>query len=71
MKALISPNEHIVDFEGNVGERIAEVEPDDKTFDVAPPLHWVTCPNDCVPDQWYYINDTCQPIPQPEPVPEA
>lgn len=35
-------------------QRVAEVQPNDKVFDVAEPLHWVDCPDDCVADQWYY-----------------
>lgn len=74
MKALISPNEKVTDFEGNVGERIAQVEPDANVFPVAAPLHWVDCPDDCVADQWWYYQGSCQAIPQPpqpEPTPEA
>jgi hypothetical protein len=63
MKALISPNEP-----RELGYRIAEVEPDVKVFDVAPPLFWVDCPNECLPDQWFYNAETqlCEPVP-PEP----
>lgn len=72
MKALISPNEKVTDYEGSVGERVAQVEPDNKIFDVAAPLHWVDCPDDCVADIWWYYNDMCQPMPvAPPPVPTA
>lgn len=71
MKALISPNEKVTDYQGNVGERVAQVEPDDKTFPIAQPLFWTDCPDDCVADQWYYINGACTPIPQPPAPPEA
>jgi len=33
--------------------RIAQVEPDDKTFDVAEPLFWVDCPDNCVADDFF------------------
>ena len=72
MKALISPNEKRTDFEGNVGERIAQVEQNE--FPVAQPLFWVDCPDDCVADVWWYYNGVCEPMPQPpepEPTPEA
>jgi len=62
MKALISPNEKITDYLGNVGERVAQVQ--QTTFEVAPPLFWIDCPDDCVADLWYYLNNICQPIPQ-------
>ena len=72
MKSLISPNEKVTDYEGNVGERIAQVEPDGKIFVVAPPLHWVDCPDDCEQDVWWYYNGYCQPQPvAPPPVPTA
>lgn len=72
MKALISPEEKVTDYQGNVGERIAQVE--QNTFEVAPPLHWVDCPDNCVADVWWYYNGTCEEIPQPpqpDPIPEA
>lgn len=65
MKALISPNEKVTDYEGNVGIRIAQVEPDNKIFDVAVPLFWMDCPDDCVRDLWWYYQNVCQLIPQP------
>jgi hypothetical protein len=70
MKALISPNEKRTDYEGNVGERVAQVE--QQSFDVAAPLFWVDCPDDCVVDVWWYYQSSCQPMPQPpEPAPEV
>lgn len=70
MKALISPQEKVTDYQGNVGERIAQVEQNE--FPVAPPLHWVACPDDCVADIWWYYNGTCEVMPTPpEPAPEA
>jgi len=42
MKALISPLEN---------NRIAQVS--EKDFPVAPPLHWVTCPDECTTN-WTY-----------------
>ena len=49
MKALVCPNEPVTN-----GYRIAQVEPDDKIFDVAEPLYWMDCNDDVVADQWYY-----------------
>jgi hypothetical protein len=74
MKALISPQEKVTDYQGNVGERVAQVE--QNTFEVAPPLHWIDCPDDCVADVWWYYNGVCEvmptpPQPEPEPTPEA
>jgi hypothetical protein len=63
MKALISPNELVTDINGNVGCRIAQV--DALGFEVAAPLFWTGCPDDCVADQWYYIEQQVLPLPQP------
>jgi hypothetical protein len=74
MKALVSPQEKRTDYQGNVGERIAQVEPNDKTFGVAQPLFWTDCPDDCVADIWWYYNGVCEVMPtppEPEPTPEA
>lgn len=65
MKALVSPNEKVVNYEGNVGDRIAQVEPDNNVFSVADPLFWTDCPNDCISDLWWYYQGSCQLIPQP------
>jgi hypothetical protein len=37
-------------------QRVAEVEPNDKVFTVASPLHWVDCPANCKADVWYFKN---------------
>lgn len=58
MKALISPKENF---------RIAQVSPED--FEVASPLFWVDCPDDCKADLWTYTDGTFLP-PQPEPLEE-
>jgi len=44
MKALISPLEN---------NRICQIEPDNATFEIAPPLFWTTCPDDCT-TEWTY-----------------
>ena len=63
MLALISPTEKIIDYFGNEGVRICQVE--QLSFEVAQPLFWVACPDECVADFWYYIQEQCLPIPQP------
>jgi hypothetical protein len=81
MKALISPNESfnltwISGWDGDTPirseildcQRVAEVEP--QAFEVAPPLHWVDCPEDCVADQWYFKDGACYIKPTDEPKPE-
>jgi hypothetical protein len=50
-------------------QRVAEVEPDDKVFAVATPLHWVDCPDECVADAWYY-KDGVHKKPEDAPKPE-
>ena len=70
MKALVSPQEKVTDYQGNVGDRIAQVEQNE--FPVAAPLFWTDCPDDCVADVWWYYNGTCEVMPTPpEPTPEA
>jgi hypothetical protein len=51
-------------------QRVAEVEPDNKTFEVAPPLHWVDCPEDCKADEWYFKDGQVFIKPQDTPKPE-
>ena len=63
MKALISPQELVTDINGNVGCRVAQV--DELGFEVAQPLFWIGCPDNCVADQWYYIEQQVLPLPQP------
>jgi hypothetical protein len=64
MKALISPLEA-----RETGYRVAEVEPDDKAFEVAPPLFWVSCADDVVADLFWYDPEAqaFMPLPKPEP----
>jgi hypothetical protein len=70
MKALVAPNEKRTDYQGNVGDRIAQVEQNE--FPVGSPLFWTDCPDDCVADVWWYYNGACEVMPtQPEPTPEA
>jgi hypothetical protein len=84
MKALISPNESfnlswISSWDNDTPvyseildcQRVAEVEPDNKVFDVAPPLHWVSCPDNCIADEWYFKDGQCFIKPQDEPKPEG
>lgn len=52
MKALISPNETVQNWDGTSGYRVAEVSAQE--FEVAAPLFWTDCPDDCVADAWYY-----------------
>jgi hypothetical protein len=61
-KALISPLEIV-----STGFRIAQVE--NTTFEVAEPLYWVDCPDDCNATTWYYNESelACEPIPIPIP----
>ena len=61
-KALISPNEPV-----ESGYRVAQVEPRQGMFEVAPPLHWVDCPDDVTADSHWYdpTNNTFQAFPPP------
>ena len=83
--ALISPNETVSYISGwtdakfpqpiytviSNSERIAEVA--NTTFEVAPPLFWVTCADDVVQDQFYYnsVTTTIIQIPAPAPYPTS
>jgi hypothetical protein len=53
-------------------QRVAQVELDDKVFEVAQPLYWFDCPENCVADEWYFKDNQVQPKPQdvPRPQPE-
>ena len=53
-KALIAPNETVHLPGGKTGFRVAQVEPADKIFPVAEPLHWVDCADDAVADKFYF-----------------
>lgn len=69
MKALISPNEKVYSYDGIfLGFRVAEVS--NSIFDVASPLFWVDCPDECAADQWYYFEDQLYIKPEPPPLPE-
>lgn len=85
MKALISPQETFTwtwvtswkqvndKWVANTTEsiencqRVAQVEL--TQFDVAPPLFWIDCPNNCVADQWYYKDGVVAVKPQDVPQP--
>ena len=54
--------EKVTDYLGNEGVRVCQVE--QVSFEVAQPLFWTACPDDCIADQWYYIQEQCLPIPQ-------
>jgi hypothetical protein len=62
-KALISPNEPVVNFDDTTGYRCAEVVA--QTFEVALPLFWVDCDDACVSDQWYYNTKIKECVPKP------
>ena len=79
MKALISPievhtvvrvvswkyenNEWVPEEFDNIENcfRIAEVK--EKEFEVAQPLFWVDCSENCLAGQWYYKDGVCSPTP--------
>lgn len=70
MKALISPNQPAYSYDKTLlGQRIAQVS--DIEFDVAAPLFWTDCPENCYPDGWYYANGECLPKPEEPAPPES
>jgi hypothetical protein len=48
-KALISPNEP-----RETGYRVAQVEPENQTFEVGSPLFWTECNDNVLADQFWY-----------------
>jgi hypothetical protein len=50
--------------------RVAEVEPDEKVFEVAAPLYWIDCPEDCTAEGWYF-KDGLHKKPENAPIPEG
>lgn len=65
MKALISLNETI-----NNGYRVAQVEPDDKIFEVHSKLLWVDCPDNVKADFFWY-NPTSKTFVELPPIPNT
>lgn len=51
-------------------QRVAEVVPNDQTFEVYHTLFWVDCPDDCKADQWYFKDGACYIKPTDAPKPE-
>lgn len=60
-RALISPDEPRT-VGDKVGSRVVQVEAAE--FIVAPPLHWVTCNNSIVADEWAYVENKFVKIPE-------
>lgn len=50
--ALVTPNE--ISY---LGFRVAQVEADTDSFEVAQPLFWTACPDEAVADLWFYDPD--------------
>lgn len=66
MKALVSPNEKIYSYDGiELGLRIADVR--DKAYQVASPLFWIDCPDNCVSYLVYYLDGKIYDRPSPLP----
>jgi hypothetical protein len=51
-------------------QRVAQVEPDNKTFPVAEPLYWFDCPDNCQADVWYFKDGQVSVKPQNVPKPQ-
>lgn len=66
-KALISPEEVITNFDNTTGQRVADTHA--TGFEVAPPLFWVDCADDVMPDQFYYdpTDAAIKAVPVPPP----
>lgn len=55
--ALIAPMQKVYFDNAEIGERIAQVEPDGQTFEVALPLYWMPCEDNTIADVYYLAND--------------
>ena len=67
-KALISPMEPRIDNDGNDGFRVAHVV--QESYEVASPLFWVDCSDECVQDLWVYVDGNLvdiTPVPEEDP----
>jgi hypothetical protein len=67
MKALVSPNEPVTNFDGSTGYRVAQVE--NQVFEVGAPLFWIDCNDSCIANDWYYNTTSNQCVPKPTPAP--
>jgi hypothetical protein len=70
MKALISSQEAVTNYDGTTGYRVADVH--ETGFEVAEPLFWVDCADDVLADQFYYdpSDSTIKLVPE-RPMPET
>lgn len=44
--------------------RVVQTEQDGSVFEVAQPLFWADCPDDCQMDKWYYKDGQCHKKPE-------
>ena len=69
MKALISPNEKVYNYDDpkvEIGIRVAEVT--DSPFPIGEPLFWFDCDETVIADRFYYNNGQIYPVPvKPKP----
>lgn len=66
--ALIAPMQKIYYDNVEIGERIAQVEPEGQTFEVALPLYWMPCEDNVKADIYYLDNDGTIKITPIEPI---
>ena len=64
MKSIYAiANETISNFDGSTGYRVADVV--NEAFDVALPLFWSDCDDECVSDLWYFKAEIGKCVPKP------
>ena len=51
--------------------RVAEEKPDNEVFELALPLYWANCSDECNPDSYYFKDGQFYSKPQDEPVPST
>lgn len=52
-------------------QRVAQVEPNNKVFEVYQTLFWVDCPDNCIADEWYFKDGAVYMKPKNVPMPEG
>ena len=47
-----------IEFQDKSGHK----SPEDQIFEVADPLFWTDCADECLANEWFYFNFQCMPL---------